>query len=269
MITYAEQREIVSRYSVVNGQNLRVNCPNCGGNKTLSVSKFDGKLVWQCFKASCDFGGRSNVGRTRDELRTVLSGQTITFERKSKPIPAIVGKPENYPAVMAYLKNVNSYEAYSTGLLRIEYAPAENRVLFFNPSQEGRVGRSMTKGLTPKWKVFGDTSELFHVGTSKSAVVVEDAASACAVAATNKWTDVALLGTRMNHEQKRTFLVRFNNLTIALDKDASRKALTLLQELRVLVKCTIKIMQEDPKQYSANQLMEILNETESDHAGRP
>ena len=127
----------------------------------------------------------------------------------------------------------------------------------------------MTKGLTPKWKVFGDTSELFHVGTSKSAVVVEDAASACAVAATNKWTDVALLGTRMNHEQKRTFLVRFNNLTIALDKDASRKALTLLQELRVLVKCTIKIMQEDPKQYCANQLMEILNETESDHAGRP
>ena len=269
MITYAEQKEIVSKYSVINGQNLRVNCPNCGGNKTLSISKFDGKLVWQCFKASCDFGGRSNVGRTRDEIRTVLSGETITFERKSKPIPAIVGKPENYDAALEYLHQVNSYEAYSRGMVRIEYAPAENRVLFFNQSQSGCVGRSLTKGMKPKWKVFGDTSELFAVGSTKSAVVVEDAASACAVAATNKWTGVALLGTGLNSEQKRTLIEHYTNLIIALDKDATRKSILLMRELRGVIKCTIKIMQEDPKQYSATQLMEILSETKSDYVGRP
>lgn len=269
MITYAEQKEIVSKYSVINGQNLRVNCPNCGGNKTLSISKFDGKLVWQCFKASCDFGGRSNVGRTRDEIRTVLSGETITFERKSKPIPSIVGKPENYDAALEYLHQVNSYEAYSRGLIRIEYAPSENRILFFNQSQSGCVGRSLTKGMKPKWKVFGDTSELFAVGSTKSAVVVEDAASACAVAATNKWTGVALLGTSLNSEQKRTLIEHYTNLIIALDKDATRKSILLMRELRGVIKCTIKIMQEDPKQYSATQLMEILSETKSDYVGRP
>jgi hypothetical protein len=72
---FSEQKELIERYNVLSGQNLRVNCPSCGGKKTLSVSKFDGRLVWNCFKASCEIGGKEFVGRNNKELKNALTGK--------------------------------------------------------------------------------------------------------------------------------------------------------------------------------------------------
>lgn len=257
-MTYAEQKETIQRYNVVSGQNLRVNCPSCGGNKTLSISKFDGRLVWNCFKASCEVGGRDNVGRNRTEISNYLAGQANEFQRKSKPIPEITGTPYSHSDVMQYLEENNCIDALEKNLIRIEYNPAEQRVLFYNNSGKGCVGRSLLKGVKPKWRAYGDTSELFTVGKSPEGVLVEDAASACAVAATGTLTGICLLGTHMNREQKRTIVEQFKKVTICLDKDASRKSILLLQELRGLVKCSVKFIEEDLKQYNVPQLMEII-----------
>ena len=269
MTTYADQREIVSRYSIVNGQNLRVNCPNCGGKKTLSISKFDGQLVWNCFKAACEIGGRENVGRTPSEIRNTLSGVQNKFERKSPDIPTVLSTPNSNDQVIKYLEDNNSLHAFETGLLRVEYHPAEKRVLFFNQSQIGCVGRSLNKRVKPKWKAYGNTSELFTVGNSEYGVIVEDAASACSVASTGHYSGICLLGTHMNREQKRTIKERYKKVIIALDKDATRKSILLLQQLGGVIKAHVKMLEADLKQYKVKQVMEILkNESKSDHVGR-
>ncbi len=267
--TYADQRQIVSQYNIVNGQNLRVNCPNCGGKKTLSISKFDGKLVWNCFKAACVIGGRENVGRSRNEIRNTLNGIQNKFERKSPDIPTVLSNPYSSNATIKYLKDNNSLHAFESGLVRIQYHPAENRVLFFNQSEKGCVGRSILKGIKPKWKAYGDTSELFTVGNSEHGVLVEDAASACSVASTGHYSGICLLGTHMNREQKRTIIERYKTVIIALDKDATRKSILLLQQLRGAIKAHVKMLEADLKQYKVKQLMEILNnESKGGHVGR-
>ncbi len=255
---FSEQKELVERYNVLSGQNLRVNCPACGGKKTLSVSKFDGRLVWNCFKAACGIGGKDFIGRNHKELKNALSGKPNTFARKAPEVPSIKGTPMGHCDVEKYLEQNNCMVAFKQKLIRIEYAPAEKRVLFYNPSNIGCVGRSLVPKAKPKWRAYGDTSELFTVGTGTVGVIVEDAASACAVAATGNYSGICLLGTHMNREQKRTIIERFKNIKIALDKDASRKSLYLLQELRGLVKVSVKFLEADLKQYNPEQIARRL-----------
>jgi hypothetical protein len=255
---YIEQKELVERYNVLSGQNLRVNCPVCGGKKTLSVSKFDGRLVWNCFKASCEVGGKDFVGRNNKELKNALSGKLNTFTRKSPEIPSVRGTPIGHSDVENYLEQNNCMIAYNQKLIRIEYAPAEKRVLFYNQSNRGCVGRSLVSQQKPKWKAYGDTTELFTVGAADVGVIVEDAASACAVAATGEYSGICLLGTHLNREQKRTIVERHQNVIISLDKDASRKSIYILQQLRGLVRASVKFLEGDLKQYGPKQIMEIL-----------
>lgn len=255
---YSEQKELVERYNVLSGQNVRVNCPACGGKKTLSISKFDGRLVWNCFKAACEVGGKDFVGRNNAELKNALSGKSNTFQRKAPEIPRITGSPIGHPEVETYLEENNCRVAFDQKLIRIEYAPAEKRVLFYNPSEKGCVGRSLVKGTKPKWKAYGDTSELFTLGKSPTGVIVEDAASACAVAATGEYSGICLLGTHLNREQKRTIIEQYENVIISLDKDASRKSLIMLQELRGLIRASVKFLEADLKQYNCNKIRKVL-----------
>ena len=50
---YKEQLLWVSQQKLASDESIRVDCPNCGGNKTLSISFSDGSILRNCFKASC------------------------------------------------------------------------------------------------------------------------------------------------------------------------------------------------------------------------
>ena len=40
-----------------NGQTKRMNCPNCGGHKTFTITNNMGQVLWNCYKASCNVSG--------------------------------------------------------------------------------------------------------------------------------------------------------------------------------------------------------------------
>tara|TARA_R110000796_G_scaffold147085_1_gene263889 strand:+ start:3300 stop:3782 length:483 start_codon:yes stop_codon:yes gene_type:complete len=145
---------------------------------------------------------------------------------------------------MKYLDENGCLYAYSNSLIKIRYAPADNRCLFLSENGEGAVGRTMGESI-PKWMSYGDTN-LLTVGTSNHAVIVEDAPSACAVAATEMYTGVAILGTNLSTKQKHS-LKQYKSITICLDNDAKKKAINLLRQLRGLVPCTVRFITKDLK----------------------
>lgn len=262
-MNYQEMLSIVQRYPVQAGESTRVNCPNCGGNKTLSLTKRDGQLFWNCFKASCDLTGRSNVGRNQQEVREYLSGRTHTIKKRTPDIPSIQSAPANNPEVLAYLEQNNCYSAFADKIIKISYSPAEKRVLFYTPDEKGCVGRALNRGVKPKWKAYGEFNSLFSVGNKPVAVVVEDAASACAVYATGDYTGVALLGTHMSLSQRKA-LLHYSRVIICLDKDASKKAVYLAKQLRGTVQAGVRLLTKDLKQYQPEEIKEILkNESPS------
>ena len=254
-----EQLSIIESIRVAENTIKRIDCPFCGGRYTFTVSKQDGKLLWNCYKASCTTGGVHSVGRSIENIRSMLNGmEPQGIKNRVIPLPDIVSYIKNHAGALDYLKKVHAYEAWEKGLIQCVYAPAEDRVLFYMNKKQGAVGRSLS-GAKPKWKAFGDTTGCFTCGTGTTAVVVEDAASASAVGILEGITGVALLGTNVNSLQKK-HLRAYSKVIISLDKDASSKAIKLLTKLEGLVPTTVRFLEEDLKWLTGPELKELYNE---------
>ena len=257
MYSYREQREILDAVRLREGQRRRLDCPFCGGSKSLSISRHHGKRLWQCFKASCPARGVSGAEMDTDTLRQKLEGGDSKPPRGAQtPLPAHLSRPEHHDEVVEYLQSVNSLWAYENGCITIRYAPAENRVLFFYPGGRGAVGRALDRR-KPKWKAYGDTSGLLTVGSGDVAVIVEDAASACSVARFSICSGCALLGTELRSEQKSQ-LGAFQRVVIALDKDASKKAVALKSKVEGRVPTSVALLEDDLKHCSLKQIERLV-----------
>jgi len=215
----------------------------------------DGKTLWNCYKASCTAKGVYSGPRTIDEAKAYMAGKNKTkFEKKTTPLPAMVTSIDNHPAAVEYIKSVNSYEAYKDGSVTLKYCPGEDRVLFYTHTSEGAVGKSLSNR-GPKWWAYGDTQSGVHVGTGSTAVLVEDAASACAVSRCRNIVGVALLGTNLTKYLEKS-LNSYDKIIIVLDNDAKKKAVSMCRALSKST--TMRITKLDLKVLSLQDTERLL-----------
>ena len=261
MYSYREQLAEVRRIKIAEGERKTLDCPFCGGQKKFTIDRLpSGQLLWNCFRASCEVRGSHQGERS---LLAAKRYQDHGPEKvRSKPtiqIPAITTSLDNVPHAIEYLRSVNSFDAYEPGLIRLRYAPREQRVLFYNQAMIGAVGRRLsTTG--PKWMSYGDVTEGIHVGHGENAVLVEDAASACSIARIPEFTGVALLGTNISSALRKTFTI-YNKIFILLDNDASSKAVKLIKKVRGSV--YLRITDKDPKDLAVCEIKNVLRLEES------
>jgi 5S rRNA maturation endonuclease (ribonuclease M5) len=189
---------------------------------------------------------------TSDYLRREIKDRGLTL----RPLPSMLSQPKNHSYVMDYLEDNGCLPAYEQGLIKILYAPADNRCLFMMNNGQGAVGRSLS-GATPKWMSYGDTTGVLTVGSSKTGVIVEDAPSACAVSSTGMYTGIAILGTNLSTKQKQT-LKSYDKIIICLDNDAKGKAIKLLRQLQGLVECTVRFITKDLKYCRSKEIASVL-----------
>jgi hypothetical protein len=252
--SYKDQIDILSSIKIKDGEKKSLDCPFCGGRKKFGMIKQDGKLLWNCFRASCGVKGSYKAGRG-------LSGVKDYIQRREtkavyyNSLPKIVSSVRHHPQAMEYLQSVNSIDAYEQGLITIKYAPTDNRVLFYTQDKEGAVGRALD-GRTPKWYTYGNTSQGIHVGEGIP-VLVEDTPSACSVARLEGYSGYALLGTRITPRIKAR-LRQFTHVLIVLDKDASSKALSLVKSVQSVCNATVRFTETDLKCLTGEQIQSIL-----------
>ena len=265
MYTYSEQREQLDKVRVKEGETKRINCPFCGGDKTFTLSNVDGRRIWNCYKASCKASGSKSVGRTTGSIRRKLTSPVIDLRAgvrsNPSPLPEIISFDTfSRPEVLTYLNEVHAFDAVCRGMIKVGYAPKENRVLFFMNGDKGAVGRALDDR-KPKWKAFGDTTGIFSCGSGRTAIVVEDAASACAVSTCEDdsfpYTGVALLGTNLNALQKRQ-LTQYDRVIFCLDSDASKRSIVMLRKIEGLVPASVKFLDTDLKWMSKEKIKETL-----------
>lgn len=252
-----EQIQMVKGISLRANERRSLNCPFCGDTKKkFSIARIDGRIVWNCYRASCNARGAFNTERNQSELKSRLSRSEISLPRKINSIPSVLSSVYSHPDAVEYLKSVNSLEAYRDGLVHIKYSPSDNRVLFFNKDKTGAVGRALDKRI-PKWWSYGDTSGGIVVGDNSHAVVVEDAASACSVSRIGV-TGIALLGTQLTPLIKSK-LIEFDRVTIILDKDASSKALSIAKKMAQYTTATAKLTRDDLKCLTVLEIQRLLS----------
>jgi hypothetical protein len=224
------QIQFIQGLSLNPDETIKLHCPFCNGRSKLYVSRRDGKILWNCFKASCSVKGAIRTDRTSVELSNVIHNKPSKVMCKS-PIPDTLVKVNSREPIVKWLKALHCWQAYEDRRVDIKYSPAEDRIMFGMNDGKGYIGRSITRKL-PKWRTYGDTTGCFIVpSTGKhkdTAVVVEDVPSACAVS--QSFTGMALLGTNMDKTQKSQ-LRTYNRVFVCLDKDASKKGLRLSRQL--------------------------------------
>ena len=220
-------REYVVDLNVGNGDTKRINCPNCNGYKTFTVTNNMGRLLWNCYKVTCSVSGNSKVRLTVDDIKGTL--------KKLKDNETFV-LPE-YVVPHGYRKEVMQFcELWDLDpdAVNLHYDVKENRVVF--PVQDrgtilDAVGRSVTKRL-PKWKRYGNSDLPFTFGYGRVA------------------------------EAHKKYMTRFSTAIIALDPDALPKTLSFAKELRGYVNDIRVIkLQDDLKYRDNNDLINLMNLT--------
>ena len=218
-MTYAEQLYVIKNIPISEGQRRIITCPFCYVSKKLSLSKIDGTIMWNCFRASCAAKGIHSSGRTIEYAKNYINNIKTTIS-KGRPLPEITTAIENNLPALEYLESVNCLEAYQRKLIKIRYCPADNRVVFYY--KDGAVGRLLHKG-TPKWVTYGELNYVL-VGSGSSVVMVEDIPSACSVSRLPDYAGLAILGTKLSHDILKT-VRQYNNRYLVLDNDAALRSI--------------------------------------------
>ena len=145
-----------------------------------------------------------------------------------------------------YVRSVHAYDAYLAGRADIRYDFRTGRVVYL-VKHEGKVvdavGRSIN-GKGAKWYRYGNSGYPFLSGTSSTVIVVEDCASACSISHLS--TGVALLGTNLLDEHIHQ-LSYYQKICVALDKDATDKALDMVKILCRKVPTRLMVLDRDLK----------------------
>ena len=255
MFSYKEQVSVIQKIRLAEGEHKTLTCPFCGGRNKFTLDRFDGVLVWNCFRASCNAKGSLRGKRDITALKNYVGGTpTQRSVKKLNPLPAMTVSVRKHEPAIKYLTDVNSLDAYESGLIKVRYLPTENRVLFYTNDGTGAVGRALD-GRLPKWWKYGDTSQGITVGSGQHAVLVEDVASACAVSRLSGVVGFALLGTNITTGIKEQ-LVKYNKTTLVLDNDASNKAVYLSRKHNQV--SHLRLTEKDLKCLTPKQIEDVI-----------
>ena len=246
---YREQLQTVTDLGLGPGESHRGTCPFCGRWNTFGATNDGRTLEWHCFHVDCEAKGVKGAGLTEDSFRGLTSDEKCGIVPFNMPNHFV--ELEREPRAVRYLKSVGNLQAYLDGLVKVRYDLKQDRLVYLTREDGvvvGGVGRTL-RGQKPKWFKYGYTSGGLVVKSfSKSVVVVEDAPSAAVVATTMNSDGFALLGTNMSQEMLEYVRTNYEEVSVALDKDATMKALELVTYLKFFVPDTkLMMLEEDLK----------------------
>jgi hypothetical protein len=220
---------IISDIDIPNGTTRRMNCPECGGLNTFTVTNNLGSLVWNCYKASCGTKGGKRVHLSVDDIRNVFGGADRMADDIEFRMPEYVVPIKDRKKALDFLHQWDLISMREEVL----YDAKEDRIVFpvlYDGKIVDGTGRSLSNRL-PKWKKYGKSGLPFTYGYGNVAVVVEDCVSASVVGSLGNFVGVALMGTSLLSTH-RVFLTQFSTAVIALDPDALPKTINMAKELR-------------------------------------
>ena len=255
-------KSYVEGLDIVSNTKYRSDCPVCGKRNTFSVTDNGLQRLWYCFHADCNVSGRTGVTLSRDTSKDIFTPKqqplsiTNTFSEFEMP-DTFVSVGRSIDAEL-YLRRVGAYDAYLAGAVDLRYDVRMNRVVFL--IRDGKkvvdaAGRSLD-ARTPKWYRYGSSRSPFISGTNSSvACVVEDCASACSISSIV--TGVGILGTNL-FPQHIDVLKRYEKVFVALDKDATDKAVGMVRTLHTHVPTRLMVLRTDLKNMERTQRHEFI-----------
>lgn len=225
-------------------------CPHCNGglngDRTLSVSRRDGSLLWICYRASCPFrGSDGRYDGTPKDRSTVPSARAATgrwIARQADQLPL---------HIVELLAARYGIDEIATAKAGFGWSEEDSRLVMPVRSYAGEEHGVMLRALdgrTPKVVSYTDKGAIawYTNRVSNGTIIVEDQLSA--VRASAYLTSVALLGTDLSYNKVNEIkdIGRFPVL-LALDNDAIAKAVKYVQQYRSVLPMQLVRLDKDIK----------------------
>lgn len=246
-------------------------CPACNGGsskeKSFSVSRSGGVLLYNCFRATCNFGGA--IGSTKVSSR---SGSISERDRNQ----AYIGTAPLNPDDVKFLAEKFGLTGDAIELAGIKRTSSttgiySGRICFpiYGPDlrQRGACYRSYS-GATPKSLTQLNDSGAIAMSwyvrkrKSKALVIVEDQVSA--IKLSSFYDSVALLSTNLSEAKVKEIAdKKYPRVYLCLDNDATNVAVNLMIKLRYKLPSLQMIgLDKDIKNMNKEEFASFLNKLE-------
>ena len=247
---------------ILSGETKRGNCPKCHRHNTFTLSRTGNTIKWNCYSASCNYSGVKN--------NTSMSLEDIKFNHQQKN--KTKGKQNVIDVSRLAYSNICSdfLDKYCINNIDIPvlYDPLERRVAFMiqhKGENIDAIGRALDVWRKPKWKRYSDIDTSitipFDAPPKSNLIIVEDIISAWKAVTHLDDTDaMPLLGTSLSTNNLNKIWDTYNSVTIALDKDATDKAINMSRRIFVGVdKCKVVALELDIKDMAIEDIEKCLS----------
>ena len=244
------------------GETKRGNCPKCHRYNTFTLSREGNTIKWNCYSASCSYSGIKNNSH--------MSLEDIKFNHQQKN--KTKGKQNVIDVSRLAYSNICSdfLDKYCINNIDIPvlYDPLERRVAFMiqhKGENIDAIGRALDVWRKPKWKRYSDIDTSitipFDAPPKSNLIIVEDIISAWKAVTYLDDTDaMPLLGTSLSTNNLNKIWDTYNSVTIALDKDATDKAINMSRRIFVGVdKCKVVALELDIKDMAIEDIQKCLS----------
>lgn len=220
----------INDLNISEGDSIRSDCPSCRGRKTFTVTKMEGKVLYNCYKLGCNTRGVEATGYTKREI-----GERLSRLKDDTPSVDEFIMPDHITHDISNYKLQNFIKRWNISDVYVMYDVRDDRIVFPIRDSRGKlidaIGRSLSYS-SIKWMRYGGEADYYLSGSSASfAIIVEDVVSAIVASNTFNVAGVAILGTSLNAKH-REFLSSYETVLVALDPDATSKTLAYTIDLR-------------------------------------
>ena len=249
------------------GESIRKACPKCGSKNTFTARKVDGRIIYNCYKLSCDLKGMVSTAMTAEEMDSYFRKPLVETYNNNKELTTFV-----------YPENVVDGSAAQDGQLRrfimrwpilnhekLMYDVKDKRAVFpiYKDSRlVDAIGRALD-GAIPKWYRYNGVGSCYKrcIGKPNGVyVIVEDVISAITVAKRMPGTTgFAILGTSLTQDHLADISDNASYCLVALDPDALSKSMQFSKKIQLWTDLPAWILHiEDDIKYERKNDMDTL-----------
>ena len=255
---------IIDLDDIRSGETKRGNCPKCHRYNTFTLSREGNTIKWNCYSASCSYSGiKNNPHMSLEDIRFNYHQQQRNKTKGTQNVRTTDVNRLGYSSICSDFLDkycINNID------IPVLYDPLERRVAFMiqkDGENVDAIGRALDVWRKPKWKRYNDIDTAiivpFDAPPQSNLIIVEDIISAWKAVTYLEDTDaMPLLGTSLSTNNLNKIWNTYNSVTIALDKDATDKAINMSRRIFVGVdKCKVVALELDVKDMTVEEIQNV------------
>ena len=249
------------------GESVRKACPKCGSKNTFTARKVDGRIIYNCYKLSCDLKGMVSTAMTMEEMESYFRKPLVETYNDNNELTTFVYPEHVVDGATAQNGHLRRF-VMRWPILNHEnlmYDIKSKRAVFpiYKDSRLiDAIGRALD-GAIPKWYRYSGVASYYKrcIGKPNGVyVIVEDVISAITVAKRMPaTTGFAILGTSLTDDHLADISDNASSCLVALDPDALSKSMEFSKKIQLWTDLPAWVMNvEDDIKYEREKDMTNL-----------